>query len=203
MSDRYYTLKRTVQGDHREKGSKFFAFAMPVRDREEMESELRSVQEYYPDASHHCYAFRIGIEAEQEHVNDDGEPKGSAGQPIMNAVRSYGLKNVLIVVARYFGGSKLGKRGLIDAYRAAAEDALKKGRVLEKRVLEWFRLEHPHESTGQVEALLRKHRAEEKDASYQEKVSRSVAVPIPHKEAFMEEIKGVKGVKVEEAGPGT
>jgi putative IMPACT (imprinted ancient) family translation regulator len=116
----------------------------------------------------------------------------------MNAIRSEGLDNVLITVVRYFGGTKLGKRGLIDAYRAAAEDALAHGKFVEERVLTWLRIEYPHERTGQVEALLRAHQADRRDAEYGEYVSMRAGVPPSHREAFIEGTKGIEGMKVRE-----
>lgn len=198
MSERYSTLSEPVEGSYREKGSKFFAFAERVSSKEETEEKLERSRSERPDASHHCYAFTIGVSDPLQRENDDGEPSGTAGRPILNAIHSFGLQNVLVTVVRYFGGTKLGKRGLIDAYRAAAEDALRQGKIIEVRVLKWFRVEYPYESTGQVEALFRKHQVERGKAKYQELVTLLVGIPPSQKNTFLKEAKGFKEISIDQ-----
>ena len=193
MNETYHTLKTPAEGEYREKGSKFLAFAHAVHSQEKAEAAIRSLRERYNDASHHCFAYGIGTEGDLQRANDDGEPTGTAGPPILNAIRSYGLTNIVVVVTRYFGGKKLGKRGLIDAYRAAAERALRNGKIVEERVLETVNIEHPHEVTGQVEALIRKQDAEISDARYGERVHLTIALPPSRKGLFFEDLKGIKG----------
>ncbi len=192
MKESYHTIQKRTEGQYREKGSKFFAFAIPVADQKEAEEKLEEIREQYPDASHHCYAYRIGVEAEPQRENDDGEPGGTAGRPIMNAIRSYGITNVLLTVVRYFGGTKLGKRGLIDAYRTAAENALDQGKIIQERVLEPLTIEHSHRVTGQIEAILRKYEGEVSDASYGQNVRLRVSLPPSRKADFIEELKGIE-----------
>jgi uncharacterized YigZ family protein len=131
-SDTYRTLGAPAEGTYKEKGSKFIALAYPVSSEEEIKAIYAQLKKEYFDARHHCYAFMLGPAGTRFRANDDGEPNHSAGDPILGQIRSAGLTNVLVVVIRYFGGIKLGVSGLIQAYRAAAADALSAARIVEK-----------------------------------------------------------------------
>ena len=120
----YHTIKSKTEGLYKEKGSKFLAFAIPVVSPDQIKSELERLKKSYHDARHHCYAWVLGMDNQQVRSNDDGEPSHSAGDPILGQIRSSELTNTLVVVVRYFGGTKLGVGGLIHAYKTAAEDAL-------------------------------------------------------------------------------
>lgn len=131
-SDTYRTLAAPAEGIYKEKGSKFIALAYPVSSEEEIKEIYAQLKKEYFDARHHCYAFMLGPAGNRFRANDDGEPNHSAGDPILGQIRSAGLTNVLVVVIRYFGGIKLGVSGLIQAYRAAAADALAAAQIVEK-----------------------------------------------------------------------
>lgn len=124
MEDTFLTLKHDSEAIFKEKGSKFLAFAYPVTDEHEIKMKLESLRKKYFDARHHCYGYMLGKEQELFRANDDGEPNHSAGDPILGQIRSHQLTNVLIVVVRYFGGTKLGVGGLIQAYKTAASEAI-------------------------------------------------------------------------------
>lgn len=124
MEDTFLTLKHDSEAIFKEKGSKFLAFAYPVADEHEIKMKLESLRKKYFDARHHCYGYMLGKEQELFRANDDGEPNHSAGDPILGQIRSHQLTNVLIVVVRYFGGTKLGVGGLIQAYKTAASEAI-------------------------------------------------------------------------------
>ncbi|GHB34007.1 IMPACT family protein [Mongoliitalea lutea] len=123
-TDSYLTLAGTSEAIFKEKGSKFLAFAFPVTSEDDIKEALEDLRKKYFDARHHCYAYMLGQEMKIFRANDDGEPNHSAGDPILGQIRSHNLTNVLIVVVRYFGGTKLGVSGLIQAYRTAAADAI-------------------------------------------------------------------------------
>ena len=131
MSDFYKTLKGCSQGLYKEKMSKFISFAMPVATADEARAAVKRYQNEYHDARHVCWAYMLGTERTDYLSNDNGEPSGTAGKPILGQINSYGLTNVLIVVVRYFGGIKLGTSGLIVAYREAARLAIEEGTILE------------------------------------------------------------------------
>jgi len=131
VSDTYRTIEKPSKGVYRDRGSRFLAFAFPVFSTEEIESTLMDLRKEYHDARHHCYAYRLGAEKKIFRANDDGEPSSSAGKPILGQIQSHNLSNILIVVVRYFGGTKLGVGGLINAYRSAAADSLQNAIITE------------------------------------------------------------------------
>ena len=130
----YLTIKAPSEGTYTEKRSKFLAFAFPVSSVEEIKALLAEYQKKFYDARHVCYAYMLGAEREVFRANDNGEPSGTAGKPILGQINSNNLTNVLILVVRYFGGIKLGTSGLIVAYRAAAAEAIAAAEIIEKTV---------------------------------------------------------------------
>lgn len=133
-SDIYKTLAKQSEGLFKDKGSKFIGFAYPVSTEDEIKEILSKIKKQYHDATHYCWAYRLGFENETWRVNDDGEPSGSAGRPIYGQILSKELTNVFVVVVRYYGGVKLGVSGLINAYRTAAAEALENGQIIEKTI---------------------------------------------------------------------
>ncbi|MBQ6746011.1 MAG: YigZ family protein [Bacteroidaceae bacterium] len=134
LDDTFKTIAKLAQGTYTEKRSKFLAFAMPVRTLDEVKEHLKYYEKKYFDARHVCYAYMLGAERTDFRANDNGEPSGTAGKPILGQINSFGLTDILIVVVRYFGGIKLGTSGLIVAYKAAAQEALHAAEVIEKTV---------------------------------------------------------------------
>ena len=134
MDDTFKTIAKLAQGTYTEKRSKFLAFAMPERTLDEVKEHLKYYEKKYFDARHVCYAYMLGAERTDFRANDNGEPSGTAGKPILGQINSFGLTDILIVVVRYFGGIKLGTSGLIVAYKAAAQEALHAAEVIEKTV---------------------------------------------------------------------
>ncbi|MBN1116959.1 MAG: YigZ family protein [Bacteroidales bacterium] len=132
--DTYYTIKSKSEGLFKDKGSKFLAFAFPVLSEEKVKDIVAAIKKQYHDARHHCYAYRIGLSEDCYRYNDDGEPSGTAGKPIYGQILSNDLSDVLIVVVRYFGGTLLGTSGLIQAYKAAAADAISNSEIIEKTI---------------------------------------------------------------------
>ena len=132
--DTYKTITALAEGIYTEKRSKFIAMALPVRTLEEIKEHLERYQKQYYDARHVCYAYMLGHERKDFRANDNGEPSGTAGKPILGQINSNELTDILIVVVRYFGGIKLGTSGLIQAYKAAAAEAIAAAEVIEKTV---------------------------------------------------------------------
>ncbi len=143
--DTYRTIKAASEGAYSEKRSKFLAFAMPVRSVEDVKQIVAEYQKKYYDARHVCYAYMLGAERKEFRANDNGEPSGTAGKPILGQINSNELTDILIVVVRYFGGVKLGTSGLIVAYRLAAAEAIATAEIVEKTVDEdvTFHFEYP------------------------------------------------------------
>ncbi|MBQ8257188.1 MAG: YigZ family protein [Bacteroidaceae bacterium] len=134
QEDTYKTIEEQGEGIYIEKRSKFLAFAIPVTTVEQVKEIVEAYQKKYYDARHVCYAYRLGERGDQERANDNGEPSGTAGKPILGQIHSKELTNVLVIVVRYFGGVKLGTSGLIVAYRLAAAEALEAVPHIEKTI---------------------------------------------------------------------
>ena len=134
MPDSFKTIASIAEGTYSEKRSKFLAFAIPVTTVDEVKQYVAEYQKRYYDARHACYAYMLGAERTEFRANDNGEPSGTAGKPILGQINSYGLTNILIIVVRYFGGIKLGTSGLIVAYRQAAIEALEQATIVERTV---------------------------------------------------------------------
>ena len=134
MSDSYLTIAAPSQGIYKEKGSKFMAYLFEISSEEQAVAIVADFKKQYHDARHHCYAYQMGVDGEKYRENDDGEPSGTAGKPIRGQIRSKGITNVLAVVVRYFGGTKLGVPGLINAYKLATLDAIENATIIEKLV---------------------------------------------------------------------
>lgn len=134
QEDTYKTIIGVAEGIYTEKRSKFIAIAIPVHTVEEIKQHLDIYQKKYYDARHVCYAYMLGHERKNFRANDNGEPSGTAGKPILGQINSNGLTDILIVVVRYFGGIKLGTSGLIVAYKAAAAEAIANATIIEKTV---------------------------------------------------------------------
>ena len=131
MADTYHTIIATSQGLYKEKMSKFISFAVPVQSAAEAKEVVKQYQKEYFDARHVCWAYMIGAARTEFLSNDNGEPSGTAGKPILGQINSFGLTNIVIVVVRYFGGIKLGTSGLIVAYLEAAADAINNAQIIE------------------------------------------------------------------------
>ncbi|WP_259069801.1 IMPACT family protein [Mucilaginibacter sp. X4EP1] len=138
FEDTYRTIEKPTEGIFRDRGSKFIAYAYPINSEADIKNLLLVLKNEHPKANHHCWAMRLGIDRSVFRVNDDGEPSGTAGRPILNTILSYDLTNVLIVVIRYFGGTLLGVPGLINAYKSATDEALKTAIVIQKTVNDFY-----------------------------------------------------------------
>ena len=144
MSDSFLTISAPAEAIYKEKSSKFLTYAYPVHSEEEIRELLDALRKRYYDATHHCYAWRLGPHGEQFRSNDDGEPSGTAGKPILGQLLSNSLTNCLIVVIRYFGGTKLGVPGLIAAYKESAAEVIAEAEIIEQTVATYFTIEFPY-----------------------------------------------------------
>jgi len=132
--DSFHTVTTPTEGIYKEKGSKFLAFSMPVENSEQVKELVKTFKKDYYDARHVCYAYMLGAERKEWRANDDGEPSGTAGRPILGQINTRELTNILVIVVRYFGGILLGTGGLTVAYKEAAADALNQAEIIEKTV---------------------------------------------------------------------
>ncbi|BDD11119.1 hypothetical protein FUAX_35510 [Fulvitalea axinellae] len=161
--DTYLTLAGESEGLYKEKGSKFLAYAYPVETEEEIKEKVEALRKRYYDARHHCYAWVLGKDQKRFRANDDGEPGHSAGDPILGQIRSFDLTNTLIVVVRYFGGTKLGVPGLVHAYKVSAAEAIENGKIEEKIVEDRLDVYFEYLSMNSVMKLIKQYDLEIKE----------------------------------------
>ena len=161
LKDTYKSIAGRAEGLFKDNGSRFIALAYPVETEDEVKAMVEGLKKEYHDARHHCYAYRLGLDGGRWRANDDGEPSGTAGRPILGAIDSAGLSDVLVVVVRYFGGMLLGVPGLIRAYREAAADALAKAEVVWKYASERMELVFDYACMNDVQGLLKSERGVE------------------------------------------
>lgn len=144
----------------KEKGSKFLGFALPVNSEENLKIELGKIRSLHPKATHHCYAFRLGISGENYRANDDGEPSGSAGLPIYNQLLANQITNILVVVVRYYGGTKLGVSGLVKAYKECAKLTLEQAEIITKELETEVKIKFGYAQQSAIFSLLNKFGAQ-------------------------------------------
>jgi uncharacterized YigZ family protein len=155
FDDTYKTIESNAEGIFRDKGSKFIAYAYPIRTEEEVKPILLSLRAEHTKARHFCYAYRLSPDRSVFRINDDGEPTGTAGRPILNCLLSEDVTNVLVVVVRYFGGTLLGVPGLIAAYKNASIEALKAATIINKTVNDIYQVEFDYLQMNDVMRLVK------------------------------------------------
>jgi uncharacterized YigZ family protein len=152
----YKSLSTTSTGLYKEKGSKFISYAYPCDSEETIKTILESIKKEHPQARHLCYAYKIGVSTTLIRTNDDGEPNNSAGAPILGQIQSYNLNNVFIGVIRYFGGTKLGVGGLVNAYKTAAKDAIENNNICTKELENELQIQFKYEDMSKVIQIIKK-----------------------------------------------
>jgi uncharacterized YigZ family protein len=165
-SDTYLTIKSSSQGIYKEKGSRFISFAIPVADQEEIKPILDKIRKENRDARHHCFAYMIGHDKSNWRINDDGEPSGTAGRPILGQINSSGLTNIIIVVSRYFGGTLLGVSGLINAYKSAAFSAIQNAKIIEMTLQEYYEITYPFNAMNDVMKIIKEENIRQSEQTF-------------------------------------
>ncbi len=155
FEDTYKTIKGKSEGVYKDRGSKFIAIAVPVKNEDEVKQHLADIKTAYHDARHHCFAYVIGPDKAAFRINDDGEPSGTAGRPIHGQINANDLTNVLVVVVRYFGGTKLGVRGLINAYKSATAYALENADKITKTINEVYTVDFEYPLMNSVMSIVK------------------------------------------------
>jgi uncharacterized YigZ family protein len=193
-SDSYKTIKSFSQGIYKEKGSRFIAFAYPVSDQNEIKPLIDKIRKEHHEARHHCYAYMIGQERIIWRMNDDGEPSGTAGRPILGQVNSFGLTNILIIVSRYFGGTLLGVSGLINAYKSAAASAIKNAEIIECTLQEFYEINYPFVSMNDVMKILKEENICQSDQSFDLECSMKVNFRASGREKILKRLSRIEGL---------
>lgn len=184
-SDSYKTILNPSEGLFKEKGSKFIAQVFHAETEDDCKEVLLSVKKSFHDARHHCYAYRLNPENEESRSNDDGEPSGTAGKPILNQILSYELFNVIVVVVRYFGGTKLGVSGLISAYKTSTREALDNAKIVTQYLTSEFLLEFDYPLMNDVMRVIK----EENLKSTPPEFTNSCVIKIEIKKNNIERVK--------------
>jgi uncharacterized YigZ family protein len=193
--DKYKTIRSSSEGIYKEKGSRFLAFAFPVASQEEVKPIIEGIRKKYHDARHHCYAYMVGRDRLIWRVNDDGEPSGTAGRPILGQINSFGLTNILIIVSRYFGGTLLGVSGLINAYKSAASDAIKNAEVIERTLHAYYRIDFPYISINDVMKILKEEDAGQSEQSFELECTVIIDFKVSASEKIVSRLSRVEGLK--------
>lgn len=191
---KYKTITTTGTADFRDRGSKFLAYAYPIRSAEEVKEKVTALKKEHPKAVHFCLAWRVGIDGTQYRANDDGEPAGSAGRPILGQIDSLGLTNTLVVVVRYFGGTLLGVPGLINAYKTVTTAALDTLPTEEKWVEKPVEISFDYSVMGEVLYLLKQHEATIHKQELQLFCTIYAGIPVHLAAHCLEKLSEIRGV---------
>lgn len=196
FSDTYRTIAKESQGLYKDRGSRFIAFAIPVQTQEEIRAKLEGLRKEYHDARHHCYAWVLSPDRQAWRANDDGEPSGTAGRPILGQINSNELTNILVVVIRYFGGTLLGVSGLINAYRSAAGDAITNAAIVEKTVMQTWKIQFPYLAMNDVMKVLKEEGCDQGSHEYGNECSLEAYFRVSAGERVTERLKKIAGLRM-------
>lgn len=196
MADTYLTLAKPSEAIFREKMSKFLAFAHPVTTAEEAKAVIAQYQKKYFDARHVCWAYMLGFARTDFQSNDNGEPSGTAGKPILGQINSFGLTDVVIVVVRYFGGIKLGTSGLIAAYREAARMSLEEAEIVERKLMKRIEFTFPYLSMNDVMRLVKQAQPDIISQQFDNACSMTLAVRADDYDSLTARLRDIEGVSL-------
>lgn len=194
-NDTYKTIESLSQGIFKEKGSKFIALAYPVSEQTDIKVIVDKLKKEHHEARHHCYAWMLGVERTNWRVNDDGEPSGTAGKPILGQINTAGLTNILIVVIRYFGGTLLGVSGLINAYRTSASEAIKNASIVEKTLHQYYKITFPYIAMNDVMKVLKEEHIAYLEQHFDTECSMVIHFRILMKDKIITRFSRVDGVQ--------
>lgn len=196
FEDTYKTLARASEGLFRDKGSKFIAYAYPFDDENSLKALLDEVRALHPKARHHCYAYRLGLDRSVFRVNDDGEPAGSAGRPILNVLLSNELTNVLVVVVRYFGGTLLGIPGLINAYKTSTQEAIANAEVIERYQQDIYHIQFDYLQMNEVMRVVKDENLEIRNQVFDNDCVMEFAVRQAHVNRVIDHLGALENTKL-------
>lgn len=194
MQDSFKTIETITTAEFKDRGSRFIGYAVPVISEEQVQDELNKIRQEHPKNRHVCYAFRIGTEETLERANDDGEPSGSAGKPILNQIYSAELTNVLVAVVRYFGGTLLGVPGLINAYKTAAAEAIVLNTIIVKHIRANYQLHTTYAHFHELMNYLKREHVDILEQELEAECLLIVAVELEQRQKFDEDISLLAGI---------
>lgn len=189
MTDHFRTLAAPATGEFKDRGSKFIAYAWPVETESEALLHIEALRKEHFKAAHHCFAWRFGTEGQRFRANDDGEPTGTAGKPILGQIDAFGLTNVVVVVVRYFGGTLLGASGLINAYRETSAEALRNAQTVEKIIGQEFQFQAEYALLPDLMNALKKYNVSILAEKYDEKAHLDISIRLSETKSTLLKIK--------------
>ncbi len=196
FEDTYFTIEEAAEGIFRDKGSKFIAYAYPFKDENKLKEIIGELKSLHPKARHHCWAYRLSPDRTVFRVNDDGEPSGTAGRPILNALLSKDVTNILVVVVRYFGGTLLGVPGLINAYKTATQEALANAVVVEKTVNDVYQIDFEYLAMNDVMRVIKDENITVLDQQFDNACVMTVEMRKMQVNTFMQKMEKVEGARI-------
>lgn len=196
FDDSYKTISKPSEGTFKDKGSKFIAYAYPFRDENELKDLLASVKSEHPKARHWCYAYRLSPDRTVFRVNDDGEPSGSAGRPILNTLLSNDLTDVIVIVVRYFGGTLLGIPGLINAYKNATQEALDVAEIIEKTQEDVYKIDFDYLQMNDVMRIIKEDNLEILKQDFDNRCSITFSVRKLHVNQVVHKMESIENSKL-------
>jgi uncharacterized YigZ family protein len=188
----YKTIEAASEGQYRVLGSRHLSYAYPVNSEEEIKQLIDQLWKDNHNATHVCYSWRLGFDKTRYRINDDGEPSGTAGKPIFGQIQSFDLTNILIAVVRYYGGTKLGTGGLIDAYKTASKLAIEAATIVEKPVKDHFKVNFSYEQMPNVMKLLKDLDFEKLNATFEDRGEVEFLLAVRSHDSFMKAIEEMK-----------
>jgi len=194
-TDTYKTINQSSEGLYKEKGSKFITYAYPVCSEVEIKEHIAFLKKEYYDARHHCYAYMLGADRKEFRANDDGEPSSTAGKPILGQILSNKLTNILIVVIRYFGGTKLGVSGLIHAYKSAAADAISNAEIIDKTVNDIYDINFDYLAMNDVMKIIKDDQPEQLGQNFNLRCKITLSIRQSEVDKLIEKFSKIEGVK--------
>ena len=197
MIESYNTITEKAIGEYREKGSKFIAYAHHVKTEEEVKELLIFYRAEHHKARHWCYAYRLDTEGKLFRANDDGEPSGTAGKPILGQIDSFDLTQVFVVVVRYFGGKKLGASGLINAYKTSTAEALKVAKIIEIKIRSYYEVGFAYERMNDLMRFLKHDELKIINQSYDKQCKLKFSIPVTNEQEVLDKVGKLYDVKVE------
>ena len=198
IKDSYLTIEGNAEAIFKEKSSKFLCYAYHVESEEEIAACLEPLRKRYYDATHHCYAWRLGPFGEKFRANDDGEPSSTAGKPILGQLLSREVTNCLIVVVRYFGGTKLGVPGLIAAYKESAATVLDEAKIVERTVDKRIKIDFSYISMNDVMRIIKEEQPVIEEQIFDNLCSMTLSMRLSKADVLLGRLRKVEGATVEE-----
>ena len=198
MSDTYKTIIAPTEGIYKEKGSKFLSFAIPVSSADEVKEIVKNYRKEYYDSRHVCYAYMLGADRKEFRANDDGEPSGTAGRPILGQINSRELTDILVIVVRYFGGILLGTGGLVVAYKEATTDALDQAEVIEKTVDETISIVFDYVLMNEVMRIIKDTNAQISSQNFEDQCAMQLSIRKQDAGLLSAKVAKIYGLQIKE-----